>query len=335
MVGKKKWLCIFLMVACSIFLLNGCAETPASSEIDKNKVIKIGITQIAEHPALDAARKGFIDALHSKGFKDGENIKIDFQNAQEDMAVAQTIAQDFVSKKKDLILAIATQSAQAAFNVTKDIPIVITAVTDPVTAELVKSLEKPGTNVTGTSDASPIDKQFKLMKELVPNVKTVGILYNTRETNSEIQIKNAKEVAKQFNIEIISAGITTTNEVPQALKSLLNKIDVLYTPTDNKIAAAMPLVSSQCTEKNIPVIGAEEAHVRGGALATEGIDYYQLGVQTGNIAVEIINGKDPKDIPITTLEKTKLVINMDIAKKLNITIPQNLKEKAELIGVGE
>jgi len=322
------------LVVAGLFLV-GCSSAPASEGAKKENTIQIGITQIVEHPALDAARNGFVDALESKGFKDGEKVEIEFQNAQGDMTTTQTIAQKFVSEKKDMILAIATPSAQSAFNATKEIPIIVTAVTDPVAAGLVKTMEKPDTNVTGTSDAAPIDKQFKLLKRLIPDAKKVGILYNTSETNSEIQIKRAKKIAKEFDIEIITSGVTSVNEIPQSLQSIIGKIDVLYVPTDNMIASAMPLVSAKCTEENIPIIGAEKAHVENGALATEGIDYYKLGFQTGITAVEVLNGKEPKDLPITTLKNTQLVINEEVAKKLKIEIPKEIKENAQLIKGGE
>ncbi len=335
MVGKKSSVLAALLLAASI--LGGCGKTQASmsnSSQNEKKIVKIGINQIVEHPALDASRKGFIEALKSKGFEEGKNLDIDFQNAQGEPATAQTIAQNFVSKKKDLILAIATPSAQAAFNATKNIPILITAVTDPVKAGLVKSLDKPETNVTGTSDKVSIEKQFDLLKQLVPNSKRVGIVYTTSEANSEIQLESAKKAAPSFGLEIVTAGVTNVNEIPQALDSLLDKIDVLYVPTDNLVASAMPLISSKCYKKNIPVIGSERAHVESGALATTGIDYYKLGFQTGLAAVEVLNGKAPKDIPVTALKDMQLVINTDAAKKLNIKIPEELSNKAEKITGG-
>jgi putative tryptophan/tyrosine transport system substrate-binding protein len=335
MVGKKSSVLVALLLAASI--LGGCGKSQASTSgslQEEKKVKKIGITQIVEHPALDASRKGFIEALKSKGFEEGKNLEIDFQNAQGEPATAQTIAQNFVSKKKDLILAIATPTAQASFNATKSIPILITAVTDPVQAGLVKTLDKPETNVTGTSDNVPIDTQFELLKKLVPNGKKVGILYNTSEANSEIQVNSAKKAAPSFGLEILATGVTNVNEVPQALDTLLGKIDVLYVPTDNMVASAMPIISSQAFKKNIPIIGSERGQVEAGALATTGIDYYKLGFQTGLVAVEVLNGKAPKDIPVTTLKDMQLVINTDAAKKLNITIPEDLNSKAEKITGG-
>ncbi|WML34204.1 ABC transporter substrate-binding protein [Clostridium sp. OS1-26] len=334
MVGKKLLSCLLGGLVLGTSILTGCSSAASSSTSNSKKVLNIGISQLVEHPALDSARKGFVDALASKGFKDGEKIKIDFQNAQGDIPTAQTIASNFVSNKKDLILAIATPAAQAAYNSTKEIPILMTAVTDPVKSGLVKSMNKPDTNVTGTSDALPLDKQFELIKKIVPNCKKMGILYSTSEANSEIQVKAAKEEAAKMNLEVIATGVTSSNDMPQGLNDLLSKVDVLYTPTDNLIASSMSLISSKCLEKKIPVISAEKAHVDSGALATEGIDYYKLGFQTGLMAADILDGKKPQDMPVQTLKETKLIINEDTAKKLNIAIPDDLKAKAEIVKGG-
>lgn len=343
MVGKNRFSILVSILLSMSLLLSACAKQASSSDQGAKKPSseqqtekkKIGISQIVEHPALDAARKGFIDALESKGFKDGENIEIDYQNAQGDSPTADMIAKNFVSQKKDLILAVATPSAQAAYNATKDIPVIITAVTDPVQSGLVKAWDRSGTNVTGTSDAAPLEKQFELLKKLVPNAKKVGIIYNTSETNSEIQVNAAKEMSSKFNLEIEASGVTTSNDIPPALDSLLSKVDVLYVPTDNLIVSAMPIVSAKCLEKKIPVIGSERGQVDNGALATEGIDYYKLGQQTGLVAIEVLNGKDPKDMSVTTLEDTQLVINETTANKLGIEIPEDLKQRAEMVKGGE
>lgn len=335
MVGKKISVLMALLLGASI--LGGCSKSPvgaAQGSGKREKVVKIGITQIAEHPALDSAREGFIEALKSKGFEEGKNLKIDYQNAQGEIATAQTIAQGFVSKKEDLILAVATDSAQAAYNATKDIPILITAVTDPVKAGLTKSLEKPNTNVTGTSDDVSVQKQLELLKRLVPNSKTVGIIYNSSESNSEIQLENIKKALPEFNLELEKVGVTNVNEIPQALNSILDKIDVIYVPTDNLVASAMPLISNTCFKKNIPIIGSEEAHVASGALATNGIDYKKLGFQTGLMAVEILNGKAVSELPIKALSELSMVVNTDAAKKLNIEIPEDILSKAKKVTGG-
>ncbi|MGV8980147.1 ABC transporter substrate-binding protein [Clostridium sp.] len=241
---------------------------------------------------------------------------------------------NFVSQKKDFIYAVATPSAQAAFNATKDIPILITGVTDPVNAGLAKSLENPGTNVTGTSDNVPIEKQFELLKKLIPNAKKIDILYNTSESNSEVQVNNAKKVAKNFGLEIVTAGLTNVNEVQQSLNSIIGKVDALYIPTDNVLASAMPVIANACFKKNLPIIGAEKAIVVQGALATIGIDYSKLGFQTGLMAADIIEGKKPSELPITMLSDMQLFINQDAGKKLNIKIPQDLASKAENVKGG-
>ncbi len=295
----------------------------------KENIQTIGITQIVEHPALDASREGFMKALSDGGYTEGENIKIEYQNAQGDMAVAQSIAEGFVSGSKDLILAIATPSAQASYNATKDIPILITAVTDPIAAGLAKSLEKSETNVTGTSDATPIDKQFALIKELLPQSKKVGIVYNTSELNSEVQVAQAKEISQKYGLELVVKGVTAVNELSQVLDSLLKEVDVLYTPTDNLIVSATPLVVEKALENKVPLIGCIEDQVNQGALATETIDYYKLGYQTGEVAVKILKGEKPSNIAIKTLEKTDLLINEKTAKALGIVLSQEVLARAK------
>lgn len=309
---------IFALVA----ILMSMMVTVSCGQKEKEK-ISIGITQIVEHPALDAARDGFLEVLKSSEF--GDRIEVETKSAQGDMSIAQNIAQSFVESKKDLILAIATPTAQAAYNASKEIPILITAVTDPIAAGLT------GSNVTGTSDATPIDKQFELMKKLIPNVKKIGIVYNMSEQNSEIQVKNAKKIAKDFGVEIEAVGISSVNEMAQALDMLITKVDVIYTPTDNLVASAMPLIVEKSTNAGIAVIGAESAHVEAGALATEGINYYNLGKQTGMMAIEVLKGKKASELEIKTLNETELIINKESAKKLNIEVNPELIKQAKLI----
>ncbi|WP_050607863.1 ABC transporter substrate-binding protein [Clostridium niameyense] len=331
---ERKNIGIFISIILSLVILGVCLKINSSRNLKDKKVINIGIMQILEHPALDLARKGFVDTLNKKGHKDGENIKIDFQNAQGDMTTIQTIAQTFSAKRKDIIFAIATPSAQAAFNSTKNIPIVMTAVTDPVQAGIVKSVDKSGTNVVGVSDKISIDENFKLIEEILPGKKTIGILYNTSEKNSEIQVKEAEKSAKRFGLKIVKQGITNVNDIHQSLASILNKVDIMFIPTDNTVASSMPFISSECTKKNIPIMGSEKAHVQGGALATCGIDYYKLGEESANLALKIINGENPKDMNIKFMKNTQLVVNEKMAKKLNINIPKNIEEKSEKVKDG-
>ena len=324
MVAWKKMRRLLVGVICTTVLLGGCGKAAKGQ-------VSIGISQIAEHPALDASREGFIAGLESEGFKGGENIKFDIQNAQGDIANSQLIAQNFVTQGQDMIFAIGTQAAQSAANSTDEIPVLITAVTDAVQAGLVQSVEKSGTNVAGTSDAVPIDIQLKLMKSLLPEVKKVGILYNTSEINSEIQIAQVKELAETHGLEIIADGVSNTNEISQVLQSIIGDIDVLYALTDNVIASAMPLITSEAMAKNIAVIGAEEAHVTAGALATEGINYYDLGFQTGLMAAKVLKGEDISQMPVSTLKDMELVINESTAGSLGISIPDDIASKAKII----
>lgn len=320
---------LILAILASIMLV-ACGEKKDAKKTETEKQLIIGINQFVEHPALDASRKGFIDALKKSGYEDGKKIKIDFQNAQGDMSIAQTIGKS-MSADYDLILAIATPSAQAAYNSTKEIPILITAVTDPVAAGLVKDMKKSGTNVSGTSDMTPIDKQFELIKKLIPNAKKIGIVYSTSEQNSLVQVAWAKEVAAKLGFEIVEKGITNVNEMSQALDAILTEVDVLYTPTDNLIVASTPLVVDKTLKAKIPLIGCIEDQVKQGALATETIDYYKLGYQTGEMAIRILNGEKPADMAVETMADTELMINEKTAKDLGIIINAEVLKTAKII----
>ena len=274
------------------------------------KEIKVGITQIVEHPSLDAARKGVEKALKEKG----KNIKIEYQSAQGDFGTAQLIAKSYASSKKDVIIAISTPSAQAALNATKTIPIVYTAVTDGASAGL------KGNNITGTSDMSPLDKQAELIKTLLPNAKKVGFLYNPSEQNSLLLLEKFKGIAKAKGLTVVEKGVSSVNDINLAIDSLLSQIDVLYIPTDNLVYSSASLVIQKANKKNVPVIASTNDIVKKGALATESIDYEKLGYQTGERVIDILNGKNPKDIPVETLKQTTLVVNQKIAKKYNISL---------------
>lgn len=332
MVGKKLLALSSILVSMSLFV--GCAGSSTGST-NEGKTVNIGITQIASHPALDASREGFLEALAEKGYKEGENLNIELQNAEGDIATAQLIATNFTSSKKDLIFAIATPAAQVAFNTTKDIPIIVTAVTDAKEAGLVQSNEKSGTNVAGTSDAVPIEQQVKLIRDLFKDAKTIGVLYNTSEVNSEIQVNDLKEAAKANGFEVVTKGITSVNDISQALDAILGSVDVLYTPADNLVASSMAIIAAQATEKKVPVVGAEEAHVQNGALITEGISYKKLGYEAGLMAVQVLEGSNISELPVKKSEETQLVINEDTMNKLAITIDQSIMERATLIKGGE
>lgn len=305
--------------------LAGLSLVSFSCTKQKTKTLKIGIIQLVEHPALDASCKGFIDGLNEAGFVDGTNITIDHQNAQGEQANCVTIADKFISGRYDLVLAIATPAAQAVANKTDTIPILVTAVTDPKTAGLVESNEKPGTNVSGTSDLTPCAAQIQLLKRLVPSVKKVGMLYCSSEENSKFQINLAKKECDKLGLEYTDYTVSNTNEVQQVVQSLVGKVDAIYTPTDNMIASSMATVALVTTEAKIPVICGESGMVSQGGLATYGINYYELGKQTATMAVDILkNGKKVSEMPIQYLESCDFYYNKEIAASLGIEIPADL-----------
>ncbi|HEX2947858.1 MAG TPA: ABC transporter substrate-binding protein [Clostridia bacterium] len=307
-------------------------ETSTTTETDQ-KVVKIGIVQIVEHPSLNTIRESFIAQLAEKGYKDGENINIDYQNAQGDQTNLNTIVQKFVADKSDLIVAIATPSAQAAANATSDIPVLFSACTDPVGSGLVASLDKPGKNVTGTSDAVSAEKIMELAKRITPDIKKIGALYNSSETNSISVVNNLKEYAKNNGMEVIEGTVTNSSEVQQVTQSLAGQVDAIFSPIDNTIAAAMPVVAQVANSAKKPVYVGADSMVKDGGLATYGVNYTTLGQETANMAVEILNGKKPGDMPVKIMSDVQIYVNKDTAKAIGITIPDDvLKEAAQVFG---
>jgi len=312
---------LVLVVGVFFFLRKPAAET-----------LKIGIIQIVEHPALDAAREGFIDQFTEHGYVEGEKITYQIQVAQGDMATANTIAQKFKNERLDLILAIATPTAQAVANLIKDKPILITAVTDPVAAGLVESAERPGSNVTGTNDLQPLAEQFALAQQLVPGAKRVGIIYNAGEANSVTQVQMAKAIADQLGLEVVEATVDTSAGVLQAAQSFIGRVDFIYVPTDNTVVSAFSSVVKVAEENGIPVFPGEENLVPQGALATVGVNYYRLGRQTAEMALRILEeGAKPESMPIESQKETELVINEDVAQALGINIPAAIRAKATIV----
>lgn len=314
------------MIGCYCSFLAGCSQKTDSD------MKTIGVLQYTEHAALDASYEGFIAALEDEGYVDGDNIHIDFKNAQGQNPTAQTIASQLVNSNVDLVFAIATPAAQAAYNATKDIPIVITAVTDPVESGLTKAWDVSGTNVTGTSDLTPVAKQMELITELVPEAKTVGVIYTTSEVNSEVQVKIAEEAASNLGLQVIRVGVTTVNDIPQAVASVIDKVDAMYAPTDNLIASSMPVLWNACLDKKVPIVAGVDTMVIDGGIATEGIDYYQLGYETGLMAAQVLEGKDPSTMPINTLQNTTLIVNQKNAEAIGLSIPDSILKGAEIIG---
>lgn len=325
---------LLIMVAALLLGLAGCGgQAPVKEQAkEENKTLKIGIVQIVEHPALDDARKGFLESLAKGGYEEGKNLEVDYQNAQGDQTILQTIAQKFASDKPDLILAIATPSAQAIASAVTDIPVLITAVTDPVSAKLVKSMEKPETNVTGTTDMNPIADQLKLLKDLVPKAAKVGVIYNAGEVNSQVQVDIVKNVAKDLGLEIIEASVSNSSDVLMAAQSLIGKVDTIYVPTDNTVVSAFESVAKVTNENKIPVISGESSVVDRGGIGTIGINYLKLGQQTGDMALKIIKGEaKPQDMAIESQKELDTVLNQKAAEAIGLTIPQEILAKANKV----
>lgn len=321
-----KKLTMVLIAGLLVFNLVACEEEGKA---------KIGIIQYAQHPALDAAYEGFLAGLKEEGF-DEKNVDFDYKNASGDSSNCTTIAEKLVNDGSDLIFAVATQASQAAAKVAvpQDIPVVVTAVTDPKSSGLVKDNEKPQVSVTGTSDLTPVNDQLDLLKQLVPNAKNIAIMYSSAEDNSIFQVKIAEEYAKKIGLTIKKATVADSTQTQQVVESLIGKVDAIYIPTDNLMAEGVSIIAQVANDNQLPVIVGEDALVKKGALATYGIDYYTIGHKAGIQAAKILRGEaDPKDMPIEylNLDECKLVINKTTAAKLGIEIPQALLESAEVI----
>ena len=328
--SKVKALAAGLMLTLALGVM-GCGGDKKEAPKKAEKV-NVGIVQLVEHAALDAANKGFVEGLASKGYKEGQNIAYDRQNAQADQSNLQNIAHRFVNNKVNLICAIATPAAQTVANVTSDIPIVATAVTDYKTAKLVKDNAKPGTNVTGTTDMNPVEQQLDLLLKLVPNAKSVGTIYCSSEVNSQLQIEILKKAAAAKGVTVKEATVSNVNDIQQAARSLVGKVQAIYVPTDNVLASAMPTLISVTEEAKLPVICGEGGMVKAGGLATLGVDYYKLGFQAGEMAADILGGKSkPADMAIQAQKEFKAMVNVKEAEKIGLKVPEDVLKGAELV----
>ena len=317
---------ILLLVSIAIMLVLSCGnEVKKSSETggEKSKdTFKIGITQIVAHPALDSAREGFKDAFKESGLK----VTFDEKNANGEIATANMIANNFVTEKVDLIYAIATSTAQSAAQATNKLPVVFSAITDPEAAGLIKE------NVTGISDRVNVKQQLELLLKLDSKIKKVGVIYNSSEQNSKVQVDDLKKAASELGITIVEKSVTQVSEIPQASETLVKSSDALYLPTDNLVASVVNLITEKAIAAKKIAFGAESAHVKGGALITQGIDYYEMGKEAGKIAVEILkNGKKPSDISFKKMDLNDIVINNKTLAAIGISLPEDIKLKAKTI----
>ncbi|MEI0607399.1 ABC transporter substrate-binding protein [Brachyspira pulli] len=295
------------------------------SKIKNENIINIGISQMIEHDALDLIYKGIVDELNKYYKSSNKKIVIDYQNAQGEQANCNTIAQKFVNDKNDIIIAIGTPSAQSLVNLTKDIPVIVSGIGDPIGARLVTNLNKPNVNVTGTINLPPIEKQIDLMHKLLPNAKKIGLLYCSSEINSIYQIKLAKEKLDSLGLEYVDLTVANANEINQMMLSAVNKVDAIFSPTDNIIANSMANVAMIEESEKLPVVCADAGMTKIGGTVTYSVDYYDMGILTAKKAIEVLEGiKDIKNIPLETVDSYNFVVNTNMIKTLGLTIPEDI-----------
>lgn len=333
MIGRRSLIAVAVALTGSAIVggLTGCGKEEAASQGGKT-LIPIGIVQLVEHEALDAANRGIVDALAERGYKEGVNVTIDRQNAQADQSNLQNIAARFVSNDSKILFAIATPAAQTLAAATKTTPIVATAVTNFEVAKLIASNEKPGGNVTGVSDINPVAEQFQLLMKFAPDAKAIGTIFNSSEINSTYQIELLKKAAAAAGVEVVEASVSSVNDIQQAVASLKGKVGGIYLPTDNIIASAVPVLMKSVFEAGIPTVAGEGGMVRAGVLASIAVDYYTLGKMTGAMGADILDGKKkPADMPIQSQKAEKVLVNLKTAETMGIKIPEDILKTAETV----
>ncbi len=328
----KKVLAVLLVLVMTLGMFAGCGSEDEQGDDADGKVFKVGIVQMMEHPSLNTIRESIIEGLEEKGYVDGQNITIEYKNGQNDTTVMKTIAQTFIANECDVIIAIATPAAQAAFSETTEIPIIFAAVTDPVDAGLVDSLDNPGGNVTGTSDEVSAEMIMNLAQEITPNFKKIGALYCSGEDNSASVIQGLKEYADANGFEVIESAVTNTSEVQQAAQYLADKVDVVYSPIDNTVASAMAVATEVFNSAKIPFYVSADSMVQDGGLATYGIDYTILGNETGYMVAEILGGAEPSTLAVRKMSDMSIYVNTDTAAAIGVEIPQSVMDKATVLG---
>lgn len=301
---------------------------PADGEAKDAKTV--AISQFAEHGSLDNCREGFIQGLEESGYVEGENLTINYQNAQADTGIANQIANQFVGEKPDLVCGVATPSAQAVYNSCKDagIPVIYTAISDPVLAGLAKEDGSGSGGVTGTSDELPLEDQVKMIRALMPDAKTIGVLYSTSEVNSISNIKRLEKICPEYDFELVTVGVNTVQDIPQATDNILEKVDCLNNLTDNTVVNSLDLVLDKAKAKDIPVFGSEIEQVKKGCVAAMNIDYVALGRETGKMAARVLDGEDIDSIEYQTIKDNTMVYNDELIKAFGFTVPEDMGAEA-------
>lgn len=328
----KKRIVAGMMAAMMMVGAVGCGSTE-SKQKSSGTEYTIGIAQFAEHGSLDNCREGFLEGLKEEGIVEGENLEVLYDNAQTDTGTASTIADNYVSKKVDMICAIATPCAMSAYNsaMNTEIPVVYTAISDPVAAQLADKDGNSVGNITGTSDALPVKEQLEMIRALMPEAKKIGIIYTTSETNSVSTIATYKEYAADYGFEIVDTGINTIADVDMAAADMVSKVDCITNLTDNTVVSGLQTVLEHANKANIPVFGSEVEQVKAGCLAAAGIDYKKLGIQTGKMAAKILKGEaKASEISFEKITEPSYYANTAVAENLGITLPDDFTEKAEV-----
>ena len=326
----KKRIVAGMMAAMMMVGAVGCGST-GGKENSSDAEYTIGIAQFAEHGSLDNCREGFLEGLKEEGIVEGENLEVLYDNAQTDTGTASTIADNYVSKKVDMICAIATPCAMSAYNsaMNTEIPVVYTAISDPVAAQLADKDGNSVGNITGTSDALPVKEQLEMIRALMPEAKKIGIIYTTSETNSVSTIATYKEYAADYGFEIVDTGINTIADIDMAAADMVSKVDCITNLTDNTVVASLPTILEKANDKKIPVFGSEIEQVKIGCLAAEGIDYISLGKQTGKMAAQVLKGeKKASELNFETITTPGFYVNNKVAENLGITVPTDLSDNA-------
>jgi putative ABC transport system substrate-binding protein len=288
----------------------------------------VAVTAIVEHPALDSVRDGIKAALEEGGYREGDNLKWQYQSAQGNTGTAAQIARKFIGDRPDVVVGIATPSAQALVAATRSTPILFSAVTDPVEAQLVRNWEASGSNVSGVSDLLELDKQMELIKRVVPDAKRVGMVYNPGEANSAVVVKRLKELLPSMGMTLVEAAAPRSVDVGSAARSLVGKVDVIYTNTDNNVVSAYESLVKVGNDTRTPLIASDTDSVKRGAIAALGLDYFEHGKQTGRMVLRVLNGEKPGDIKPETSENLSLYLNAAAAQRQGVTLSQELLDSA-------
>lgn len=297
----------------------------------EEKKVKVGVLQLLSHPALDQIYKGLEDGLAKEGYIVGKNLQLDLQNAQGDQSNLVSMGQKLVSDNNNLLVGITTPATLSLSNATKDKPIIMAGITYPVEAGLIKSENNPGNNITGVSDRTPIKQQLEVMKQILPKMKKVGILYTASEDNSVKQAQEAEKLAKELGLEVKVSTVANTNDIQQVTETLAAETDAIFVPIDNTIASAMATVVKVTDSKKVPVFPSSDTMVADGGLLGIGVDQYKIGIETAKVIAKVLKGADTKTMPIVLANEGVIYLNEAKAKQLGIEIPQDIKDKAKVV----